>query len=478
MGRVYLGQSRSGRLVVIKVIRAELADDHFRQRLEREFNAARHVGGVFIATVIAADTTGVVPWIASEYVPGPSLKEMVAERGPAPVAALAILAAGLAEGLAAIHDAGVAHRDLSSGNVLLAEDGPRIIDFGIAAAAEERTLTQSGWVMGTPGYMSPEQAVSTREAGQASDIFSLGAVLAFAATGKKLFHFTSTEDVWDFERQPPDLDGVPAEFRGLLLWCLQRNPQNRPSARQVLDAINNRFPNPSDPTGWLRHWSPPEEDPDTVAVRRAKGNGEPTVVPRRRAGQHRRVPPPVDSLPPRSVSGLVRPAAVASAVIAAALVIGVTVALLTSNTGPANSAQGGAATTAYLRFQPGECLLGADLPAALLNRGPAPWDATASQVSCEKSHDAEVYFANSGFWSQSLAFPGESLVYGAARTECRAALTQYVGISSNASQYSISLLLPTSDSWPTGDRSLQCIAFLAMRTGVQPMTGSIKDSRR
>jgi Protein kinase domain/Septum formation len=477
MGRVYLGQSRSGRLVVIKVIRRELADDHFRQRLEREFNAARHVGGVFIATVIAADTTGVVPWIASEYVPGPSLKQMVAERGPAPVAALAILAAGLAEGLAAIHDAGVAHRDLSSGNVLLAEDGPRIIDFGIAAAAEEMTLTQSGWVLGTPGYMSPEQAVSTREAGQASDIFSLGAVLAFAATGKKLFHFTSTEEVWDFERQPPDLDGVPGEFRGLLLWCLQRNPQNRPSAHQVLDAINNKFPNPSDPTGWLRHWSPPEEDPDTIAVRRAKGNGGAPVAPRRRAGQHRRVPPPVDSPPPRTSSGWVRPAAAAAAVIAAALVIGVGAALLANNSGSGSSGQGGGATAGYLLFQPGECLSGADLASELIKDSPTSWEDTANQVSCLESHVAEVYFVNSGFWPQKLAYPGEAIIYGQARTECRAAMTQYVGISETASQYSISVLLPTANSWSGADRSLQCVAFLATSTGTLPMRGSIKDSR-
>ena len=476
MGRVYLGQSRSGRLVVIKVIRSELADDHFRQRLEREFNAARHVGGVFIATVIAADTTGAVPWIASEYVPGPSLRELVAERGPAPVAALAILAAGLAEGLAAIHDAGVAHRDLSSGNVLLAEDGPRIIDFGIAAAAEETTLTRTGWVLGTPGYMSPEQAVSTREAGQASDIFSLGAVLAFAATGKKLFHFTSIEDVRDFERQPPDLEGVPGVFRDLLLWCLQRNPQDRPSAHQLLDAINNRFPNPSDPTGWLRHWSPPEKEPDTVLVRRVKGNDGAPAGGRHRAGQHRRVPPPADSPPARTVSGWVRPAAVASAVIAAALVIGVTAALLANNSGSNNSGSGSSA--AYQRFQPGECLAGAGLPGVLFSTGLTSWDVTVNQVPCAESHDAEVYFANSGFWSQSFPYPGQSFVYGAARTECRTAMTQYVGISSNATQYSISLLLPTSNSWSAGDRSLQCVAYLATRTGIAAMTGSIKDARR
>jgi predicted Ser/Thr protein kinase len=474
MGRVYLGQSRSGRLVVIKVIRRELADDHFRQRLEREFNAARHVGGVFIATVIAADTTGPVPWIASEYVPGPSLKDMVAERGPAPGTALAILAAGLAEGLTAIHDAGVAHRDLSSGNVLLADDGPRIIDFGIAAAAEETTLTQTGWVLGTPGYMSPEQAVNTRQAGQASDIFSLGAVLAFAATGRKLFHFTDPEDISDFARQPPELDGVPREFRDLLLWCLQRNPENRPSAHQVLDAVNARFPNPPDPTGWLRHWPPPGNEPDTVAVRRVAGNGGTTAGSRRRAGQHRRVTRPMGPTFPMIGYGRVRRAATAAAVIAAALVIGVTSALLANNSGSGNAAQ---AAVTYQRFQPGECLDGAGLPAALLSQIVASWTTPVSQVSCGTSHAAEVYYANNGFWQQQYP-PPEDILYGEARTECRAALTQYVGISSNASEYSISVLLPTQGSWKTGDRSLQCLAFLATRTGTQPMTGSIKNSRR
>jgi hypothetical protein len=171
------------------------------------------------------------------------------------------------------------------------------------------------------------------------------------------------------------------------------------------------------------------------------------------------------------VSGWVRPAAVASAVIAAALVIGVTAALLANNSGSGSS-------VAYQRFQPGECLAGAGLPGQLFSTGLTSWEITVKQVPCAESHDVEVYFANSGFWSQSFPYPGESLVYGAARAECRAAMTQYVGISSNATQYSISLLLPTSNSWSTGDRSLQCVAYLATRTGIAAMTGSIKDARR
>ena len=184
MGRVFLGMSRGGRPVAVKAIRAELAaDPGFRTRFGREVAAARRVSGMYTAMVVDADVDGPVAWLATAYVPGPSLAEAVDSHGPLPEVSLLALAAGLAESLNAIHAAGVVHRDLKPSNVLLAEDGPRVIDFGISRAAESTALTQTGLVVGSPGFMSPEQAIGGA-IGPPSDIFNLGAVLAFAATGE------------------------------------------------------------------------------------------------------------------------------------------------------------------------------------------------------------------------------------------------------------------------------------------------------
>src|SRR5438874_5271616 len=179
MGRVFLGVSPGGRPVAVKAIRAELAvDPEFRARFGREVAAARLGSGVFTAQVVYADVDGPVAWMATAYVPGPSLAEAVDTHGPLPEASLLALAAGLAESLNAIHAAGVVHRDLKPSNVLLAEDGPKVIDFGISRAVEAVTmLTQAGLVVGSPGFMSPEQAMGG-EVGPPSDVFNLGAVLA------------------------------------------------------------------------------------------------------------------------------------------------------------------------------------------------------------------------------------------------------------------------------------------------------------
>ena len=169
MGQVFLGRSAGGRLVAVKVIRPELAGDPgFRARFAREVAAAQKVSGLFTALVVDADADGPMPWLATAYVAGPSLAEAVEAHGPLPEASVLTLAAGLAEGLEAIHAAGVVHRDLKPSNVLLADDGPRVIDFGISRAAEASALTQSGTVMGSPGYMSPEQAEG-REVGPPGD---------------------------------------------------------------------------------------------------------------------------------------------------------------------------------------------------------------------------------------------------------------------------------------------------------------------
>ncbi len=195
MGQVFLGRSPGGRLAAVKVVRAELAEQaEFRHRFAREVGAAQKVSGLFTAPVVDADVDAPVPWPATAYVPGLSLAEAITEHGPLPAASVLALAAGLAEGLGAIHAAGIVHRDLKPSNVLLAEDGPRIIDFGISQAAEASILTGTGLVFGSPSFMSPEQAQGHR-VGSPSDVFSLGAVLTFAATGQGPFGTGSSDMV-------------------------------------------------------------------------------------------------------------------------------------------------------------------------------------------------------------------------------------------------------------------------------------------
>jgi serine/threonine protein kinase len=237
MGRVFLGVSADGDQVAVKVIRADLAlDPEFRARFRREVTVARKVSSRFTAPLIAADADGPVPWLATAYVTGPSLADAIAQRGPLPAASVLKLAAGLAEGMSAIHSAGVIHRDLKPSNVLLAQDGPRVIDFGISVAAETSQLTRAGLLIGSPGYMSPEQ-VEGREVGPASDIFSLGAVLAFAATGEAPFGNGSAPTLaYRAVYREVNLDRVPAEVRGLIDRCLAKDPGQRPAARDLMFA--------------------------------------------------------------------------------------------------------------------------------------------------------------------------------------------------------------------------------------------------
>ena len=248
MGQVFLGLSAGGRPVAGKVIRAELAaDQEFRVRFGREVAAARRVSGLFTALVVDADVDGPVPWLATAYVAGPSLAEAVRRDGPMSVRSALALAAGLAEGLSAIHGAGVVHCDLKPSNVLLSQDGPRVIDFGISRAAEAVSVTGVGLVVGSPGFMSPEQAMG-QEIGSPSDIFSLGAILTFAATGEGPFgQGSSPELAYRLVYGPPSLDGLPAELRPLVERCLAKDPGQRPTAEEILAEVNAAQP----ATGWL-----------------------------------------------------------------------------------------------------------------------------------------------------------------------------------------------------------------------------------
>jgi serine/threonine protein kinase len=247
-GRVFLGMPPDGRLAAVKVIRPELAaDPEFRARFRREVAAARRVSGQFTAQVIDADAEGPVPWLATAYVSGPSLAKAVAMHGPLPVGSVLALAAGLTEALAAIHAAGLVHRDLKPDNVLLAEDGPRVIDFGIARTAGASTLTDTGVLIGTLAFMSPEQ-VRAGEVGPASDVFSLGSVLVFAATGEGPFGMGPTAHVlYRVAYETPSLDRVPQEIRPLVQRCLAPEPGHRPTPGDLLAELR-----PAKPTaGWL-----------------------------------------------------------------------------------------------------------------------------------------------------------------------------------------------------------------------------------
>jgi eukaryotic-like serine/threonine-protein kinase len=252
MGHVYLGLSAGGRPVAVKVIRADLAaDPEFRVRFAREVAAVRQVSGLFTALVLDADVDSAVPWLATAYVAGPSLAEAVTGDGPMAARPALGLAAGLAESLCAIHAAGVVHCDLKPSNVLLSPDGPRVIDFGISRAAgpEKSTVSAAGvgWVTGSPGFMSPEQALGG-EIGPPSDIFSLGAVLTFATTGRGPFGRGSRPELaYRLVYGPPDLGEIPASLRPLVERCLAKDPAQRPTAGEVLEAANDGQPAP----GWL-----------------------------------------------------------------------------------------------------------------------------------------------------------------------------------------------------------------------------------
>ncbi|MFE7951682.1 serine/threonine-protein kinase [Streptomyces sp. NPDC057426] len=237
MGRVFLGAAPDGRLAAVKQVhRRFAAEDGFRSRFRREVAASRKVSGAYTAAVMDADADAELPWLASVFVPGPSLGAAVKTTGPLPTETLRRLALGLVTALEEIHRVRLIHRDLKPENVLLAEDGVRVIDFGIARAVEPEAataLTQTGWVIGSPPFMSPEQA-ETKKLTEASDIFSLGAVLAFAATGRSPFAADSTlMTLFNVVNSRPDLGGVPKELRGAVARCLAKDPSSRPTVAEL-----------------------------------------------------------------------------------------------------------------------------------------------------------------------------------------------------------------------------------------------------
>ncbi|MFE1595197.1 protein kinase [Nocardia sp. NPDC058705] len=239
MGRVLLGVGPDGRFVAVKQIHAHLVGDpEFRSRFEREIRVSMRVSGAFTAALIDFELTGPTPWLASVFIPGVPLDSAIGSHGPLPVPALRTLASGLASALHSIHGTGLIHRDLKPANVILAADGPRVIDFGIAYSAESGGMrTETGAVVGSPAYMSPEQA-NGEQLTAASDIFSFGGLLFMAATGASPFAATSAPlTLFNVVHTEPALDRVPPELRGLIAACLSKDPRRRPTPSQILDHL-------------------------------------------------------------------------------------------------------------------------------------------------------------------------------------------------------------------------------------------------
>ncbi|MFD0361456.1 protein kinase [Nocardia sp. GCM10030253] len=291
MGRVYLGRSSGGRTVAVKVIRPDLiGDTQFRERFRREVTAARRVGGQFTAAVLDADVDADPPWLATGYVAGFSLTEAVEQFGTFTENPLLVLAHGLAEALIAVHEAGVVHRDLKPSNVLLAIDGPKVIDFGIARAVEDSALTTTGSVIGSPSFMCPEQVLGT-PVGPAGDVFALGGVLVFAATGHGPFGVGETvQMLFRVVYEEPQLDGVPQRLRPLIAACLAKDEAARPTPQQLHAALLDL--GVPERAGWLP--APVLEEVSRRAVQLLDLDSGPVRVPDALRGQ---VPDPSRSAP-------------------------------------------------------------------------------------------------------------------------------------------------------------------------------------
>ncbi|GGX56294.1 bifunctional serine/threonine-protein kinase/ABC transporter substrate-binding protein [Streptomyces fructofermentans] len=273
MGVVYLGRSDSGGLAAVKVIRAEsAAEEGFRARFAREAELARRVDGPWVVPVLDSDAEAREPWLATSFVPGPSIAEAVAAHGALPARAVRVLGGLLAAALESVHEAGLVHRDVKPGNVLLALDGPRLIDFGIARDADDTALTASGLVVGTPGFLAPEQARG-EPASSASDVFALGCVLAHALTGRPPFG-TGAPDALLYRtvHDEPALDAVDDDLRPVVARCLAKDPAARPTTGEVRDLLAEDVPGSA--ADWL-----PDPVARMIAARSAESLALPDIEP-------------------------------------------------------------------------------------------------------------------------------------------------------------------------------------------------------
>ncbi|MEV5973916.1 serine/threonine-protein kinase [Streptomyces sp. NPDC051921] len=240
MGEVYLARrDASGEFFAVKTVRRDVAGDPaFRDRFRREIEVAGLVDSAYAAAPVGGDADAEVPWLATAYVPGPSLSQAVRRGGPLPVATVRALGARIARALADLHTAGVLHRDLKPGNVMLAADGPRLIDFGIARAQGATTMTATGMMVGTPGFMSPEHVAGARKVTGASDVFCLGSLLCYAATGEDPFGDGPVAAVlYRVSQAEADLERVPEELRAVISACLALDPDARPAPQTLADLL-------------------------------------------------------------------------------------------------------------------------------------------------------------------------------------------------------------------------------------------------
>jgi len=523
---VYLARSPGGRQVAVKVIRDELAEDPaFRARFAREVAAARKVGGLFTAPVVDASLDSPVPWLVTAYVPGVSLTEAVEQAGPLPDHTVLAMAAGLAEGLNAIHAAGVIHRDLKPGNVLMAPDGPRIIDFGISSAAEAASLTDTGVFIGSPGFMSPEQAEGM-PVGPLSDIFSLAGVLTYASRGEGPFGGGDTAALlYRVVHGTPNLDRLPARIWPLISRCLSREAQARPTAAEFLAELSAAYPAAADLTDWLpaavlrlsaqrtaepgpvsvatgsvpaagyggpaaqqalpplpyanqAYPGPPYADPPYAGPPYA---GPPYAGPPERAGEqqareprageprtgeHRRERRPGPRRRPRWLW------AAGAIGVCAAVVVALVVSLGSRNT-PAAAGSGSSPAGSTAAPGPEGTPATGDLAVAEFRVGDCligsnmqldttnPWPKLTEAVPCSRPHTAEVFFADNSFWPANSPFPGISVISKDGNTACDNAFRSYVGVALAKSVYTWTNIIPDAATWPIGDRGLHCIAYYA-----------------
>jgi hypothetical protein len=400
MGRVYLAFTPAGRPVALKVVRSDLGDDQdFRIRFEQEIQAARRVRGLYTAELIDADPAATPPWLVTAYVPGPSVEEVIDRDGAMPEAMVFRLIAGVAEALQAIHAAGVIHRDLKPSNVLLAQDGPRVIDFGIARALAATPMTRTGATMGSPDYLSPEQILN-RPVTPATDVFALGTLAAFAAVGRLPFgrgHIT--EVAHRVVQEPPDLAGCPARLVPLIEACLQKEPHARPAPAQIIEFCVARAALLGD------------ADPPRPAPAEGRHRGEPGGSPAASAWSARsatveldRVPLTGAGAPPgrRRLSLVTALAIVAATSIAAAAVV-VAIAA-TRHPGAGETAAGAATGTAAPRHSAAPRAPALPGPVVLLSQGRP---VTASSVQPDSSWvAANAVDGNTGTrWSSDFSDP-------------------------------------------------------------------------
>ncbi|MFB4305176.1 serine/threonine-protein kinase [Actinomadura sp. GTD37] len=316
MGQVFLGSSPGGRPVAVKVVHPGLAADaEFRRRFKREVEAARQVGGFHTAPVVDADPDAEIPWLVTAYVAGPSLAAAVAEHGPFPLESALVLGAGLAEALEAIHRVGVVHRDLKPSNVLLAADGPRVIDFGIARAVDASGVTAH---VGTPGFMAPELLAEGTVA-PACDVFALGAVLAHVMGVRPFGEGPSEALTYRVVHKEPVLDGLPAPLHGIVQRCLAKDPEARPDPAQLLESLSSarqnsawlpqpvqemltRYPIPGTGPGPVQGSGPTADNSGWTAVAPGPPNPGTVLQPG---------PPGPQQLPPVLFKGSIAPVAIA-----------------------------------------------------------------------------------------------------------------------------------------------------------------------